>query len=94
VAALDTDHSVTDSTKSVAASFQKLPDSIVKAVSRIRCIRSRCTRPNDDVIDQFVLNPWFFLHFMYIKDKRVLAFNFVFDLLWTDSSSLVSSVAF
>jgi len=34
------------------------------------------------------------LHVMYVKDKQMLIFNFVFDLLWTGRSSSVSSVAF
>jgi len=36
VAPFDTDHSVTDNTHTVAASIQKLPDSVVKSVSRAR----------------------------------------------------------
>jgi len=34
-----------------------------------------------------------FLHAVYMKDKQILVFNFVFDLLWTGSCSSVSSVA-
>jgi hypothetical protein len=34
--ALDTDHSVTDSTQTIAASIQQLSDSVVKSVSRVR----------------------------------------------------------
>jgi len=47
----DINHSATDSTQSVAASIQKLPDSVVKSVSTAR--RSPCVRRNDQVIDQF-----------------------------------------
>jgi hypothetical protein len=46
-------HSVTDSTQSIAAPIQKLPDSVVKSVSRARCSQSRYVRRNDQVIDQF-----------------------------------------
>ena len=35
-----------------------------------------------------------FLHAMYIKDKQVLVFNFIFDWLWTGTGSSVCSVAF
>ena len=35
-----------------------------------------------------------FLRVMYIKDKQMLVFNFIFDLLWKDGGSSVSSVAF
>jgi hypothetical protein len=31
---------------------------------------------------------------MYIKDKQMLVFNLIFDLLWKDWDSLASSVAF
>jgi hypothetical protein len=30
---------------------------------------------------------------LYIKDKQMLVFNFVFDLLWTAGGSSVNSVA-
>jgi hypothetical protein len=30
---------------------------------------------------------------MYIKDKKMLVFNFIFDLLWTAGGSSVNSVA-
>jgi hypothetical protein len=33
-----------------------------------------------------------FLHVMYIKDKQMLVFNFIFDLLWTGGGSSQSSV--
>jgi len=36
VAPFDTDHSVTDNTQTIAASIEKLPDSVVKSVSRAR----------------------------------------------------------
>jgi len=38
--------------------------------------------------------PLDFLLIMYIKDKKKLLFNFIFDLLWIDRDSSVSSVAF
>jgi len=31
---------------------------------------------------------------MYVKGKQMRVFNFVFDLLWTDRGSSISSVAF
>jgi len=33
-------------------------------------------------------------HVMYTKDKQMLVFNFIYDLLWTVMGSSVSSVAF
>jgi hypothetical protein len=33
------------------------------------------------------------LHVMYIKDKQILVFNFIFDLLWAGRGSSGSSVA-
>jgi len=53
VATFDNNYSVTDSTQSIAASIQKLPDSVVKSISRDRHRQVRCVRPNDQVIDQF-----------------------------------------
>ena len=35
-----------------------------------------------------------FLHVMYIKDKQMPVFNFIFDLLWTGGGSSLSSVTF
>ena len=35
-----------------------------------------------------------FLHVMFIKDKQMLVFNFIFDLLWTSACSSVSTVTF
>jgi len=34
-----------------------------------------------------------FLHVIYIKDRQMLVFNVVFDLLWTGRGSSVSTVA-
>ena len=42
VAILDTNHSVTDIKQSVAASIQKLRDSVVKTVSKARHRQSMC----------------------------------------------------
>jgi hypothetical protein len=52
VATFDANHSVTDSTQSTAASIQKLPDSVVKPVSRAHFSRIRYVRRNDQVIDE------------------------------------------
>ena len=35
-----------------------------------------------------------FLRVMYVKDKQILVFNFLYDLLWTGGGSLVSLVLF
>ena len=35
-----------------------------------------------------------FLHVMYIKDKQMLVFNFIFDLLWRGGGSSLSFVTF
>ena len=54
VTTFDTDHSVTDnSTASIAASVQKLPNSAVKSVSRARLRKCRCVRRNDQLIERF-----------------------------------------
>jgi len=52
-ATFDTNYSVTDSKQSIATSVQKLPDSVVKSVSRDRHRRFPCVGRNDEVIDQF-----------------------------------------
>ena len=33
------------------------------------------------------------VHVTYTKDQQIVAFNFIFDLLWTGGGSSVSSVA-
>jgi len=52
-ATFDSNHFDNDGTQSVAASIQKLPDSVLKSVSRACHTQSLCVRPNDQVIDQF-----------------------------------------
>jgi len=52
-AAFDPNHSVKDIMLSIAASIQKLPDSVFKSFSRARRRLGRCVRRNDQVIDQF-----------------------------------------
>ena len=52
VATFDTNHSVTDSTKSVAASIQKLSDCVVKTLSRARHRQSQYFRRNDQVVER------------------------------------------
>jgi len=44
--------SITDSTQTIAASIQKLPDFLVKSVSRARH-RQSMYQANDEVTDQF-----------------------------------------
>ena len=79
MATFDNDLSVTYSTKSINASFQKLLDSTVQLAEHaaygfdvpgktIELLISLCL-----TLD--------ILHVMYKKDKRVLVFNFIFDLL-------------
>jgi len=51
--AFDPNHSVKDIALSIAASVQKLPDSVFKSVSRAHRTLGRCVRRNDQVIDQF-----------------------------------------
>ena len=51
VATFHTNHFVTDSTQSNAASIKKLPDFVVKLISRARCRQSRYVRRNDQVMD-------------------------------------------
>jgi len=53
MATLDTNHSITDSTQSVAASIHKLPDALVKSVSTTLHGQSRCVWQISQVIDQF-----------------------------------------
>jgi hypothetical protein len=57
VATFDNNHPVTDSTQqSIAASVQKLSDSVVKSVSTARYRQCRCVRRSDQVILQFRLD--------------------------------------
>ena len=72
----------------MAASFQKLPVSIVNPL-----IDSRCVRRIDQVIDKSEVSCRFFLHVTYIKDEQMLVFNIIFYLLWTGGGSIVTSVA-
>jgi hypothetical protein len=53
VTTFDTNHSVTDSTQSIAASIKKLADSVVKLISRARSRQNRYVRRNDHVMNQF-----------------------------------------
>ena len=73
--------SLTASRQSIAASIQKLPDSVVKsaqlAMDKNPCVRRIVTL---SIILRLAVD---FLHAMYIKDKQMLVFNFIFDWLWT-----------
>jgi len=60
VAMFDANRSVTDSTQSLAAAFQKLPDSAVKSVSSVDHRQNQHVRRNDRVIDQFEISRGFF----------------------------------
>ena len=59
-ATFDTNHIVTDSTASIAASVQKLPISAVKTVSRARHRQCRCVRRNDQLFEHFEVSRRFF----------------------------------
>ena len=52
VATFDANHSVADTTQSVAASIQKLPDYVVQTLSRARH-RESMFQANDEVAGQF-----------------------------------------
>jgi hypothetical protein len=94
VATFDADHCVTDSTKSIVASFQKLLDSTVKSLIAELTVGGVDVSGESIGLSINLLLPLDFLHVLYIQDKQMVAFNFIFDLLWTDGGSLVSSVAF
>jgi hypothetical protein len=93
VMTFDANHSVTDSTQTIITfSIQKLPDSVVKSVSAVRHTKSMCRVKQSGY---WLVRGWpFIFYIMCIKDKQMLVLNFVFDLLWTNGDSLVSSVAF
>jgi hypothetical protein len=72
VATFDTNHSVTESMQSIAASIQKLPDSVVKSSQQRFHRWGRCVVWNDQLIHQFEVSHWFFLRVMYIKEKCIV----------------------
>ena len=53
VATFDTNHSVADSTQTIAASIHKLPDSVFKSVSTAHHRQRRSVRRKCQVVDQF-----------------------------------------
>jgi hypothetical protein len=59
VATFDTNHSVTYCTQTIAISFRKFPDSVVKSVRIAHPGQSRCVRRNDQVVDQFEVSRFF-----------------------------------
>jgi phosphoribosylaminoimidazole carboxylase (NCAIR synthetase) len=59
VATFDTNHSVTDSTQTIAISVQKFRDYVVKSVRRAYPGQGRCVRRNGQVVDQFELSRFF-----------------------------------
>jgi len=84
--------SLISSRQSIAASIQKLPDSLVKSFSRAR----HTVGVSGETI-RFSISLSLavdFLHVTYMKDEEMLVFNFIFGLLWTGEDSSVSSVAF
>jgi hypothetical protein len=83
----DTKHFVTDSKQTINCCFiPEASDSVVKSVSRAR--RRRCVRQNY----QFEVSRLF--TFNAHKNKQMLVFNFIFDLLSSGRGSTVSYVAF
>ena len=76
VATFDTNHSITDSTQSIAASIHKLPVSVVMSLSRALHFRQ-----NNQVIDQFEVSHSFFTCNVH-QDKQMLVSDFIVDLLW------------
>jgi hypothetical protein len=56
VATFDTNHSVTDSTQSIAASIQKFPG-LRSSVSRVRHRLSQRNKRNYQLFDQFEVSP-------------------------------------
>jgi len=75
--------------KSIATSIQKLPVLQSSQSAHLAMDMSRCVWRSDQLLDQAVDC----LRVMYTIDKQMLVFNFIFDLLWTDTGSLSSSVA-
>jgi len=53
--------------QSIAASTQKLPDSVVKSVSRARHGQGWCVSQNNQVIDHFEVSHWFFARNVHKK---------------------------
>jgi len=93
VATFDTELSFTYSTKSIASSFQKLLDCTVQLAEHAAY---GVDVPGETI--KFLISLCLTLDILNVmckKDKRMLAFNFIFDLLWTNRSALVrSSVPF
>jgi hypothetical protein len=85
--------SPTERRQSVAASVQKIPDSVVKlaelAIDRVN-VSSETIRLSISL--ELAVNV--FLHVTYLKYKQMLVFNLIFELLWTGRGFWVSSVAF
>jgi hypothetical protein len=67
--------------QSIAASVQKLPNSVVKSVSRA-CHTVYMSGKMISLSLTFDL-----LHITYIKDKQMLVFNFISDLVWRGRGS-------
>ena len=82
--------SLTARTLSIAASIQKLPDSLIKsaqvAINRVD-VSGKTIR-----LSTILKSAVDFLHVTYIKEKQMLVFNFIFDLLRTGRGSSVSTV--
>ena len=62
--------------QSIAASIQRLPDSVVQS-AQLAIDKSRCVKWNVQVIGQFEVRVDF-IHLMYIKYKHMLVFNLIF----------------
>ena len=79
---IHTNYSVIDNTQAV------------KSVSRARHWHSQCQAKRSGYAFIWGQPLIFFLHVTCIKDKQMLVFNFIFELLWVGRDSSASSVAF
>jgi hypothetical protein len=78
---------------STAASIQKLPDSAVISISTARHRQSKCQAKRSVFRSVWTYQLNFDMKLIW-KIKKILVFNFTFDLLRTGRASSVRSVAF
>lgn len=93
LATLDTNHFDTDSRQSNAASIQKLPI-LQSSTSAEPAIHTAYVSGETIRLAISLRLAVCLLRVMYMKGKQMLAFNVIFDLLWTGRGSSASSVAF
>jgi hypothetical protein len=84
--------SLTAHRKSIAASIQKLPNSVVSQLVQVAIDRVNVSDKTITLLISLRLAIDFF-QVMFAKDKQMLVRNFIFDLLLTGRGSSVSSVA-